>query len=229
MTDTNRSIARYFVQISVFILFFAASLFLSANHWDWTMGWVFIAIVAISQVSIALILMARNPALMGERAGSKGKRDLDRVLAGVMAFFGPIGMCIVAGLNFRFGWLPQLSPALQITGIVLAVLGSLLTAWAMASNKFFYGVLRIAQEKDHSVCASGPYQYVRHPGYLGAILFDLAAPLILNSVWALIPAVLTVYAIYIRTSLEDKALKNGLAGYKDFAQQVRYRLFPAVW
>ena len=69
----------------------------------------------------------------------------------------------------------------------------------MASNKFFYGVLRIAQEKGHTVCASGPYQYVRHPGYLGAILFDLATPLILNSAWAFVPAILTVCAIVVRT------------------------------
>ncbi|CAG0933391.1 protein-S-isoprenylcysteine O-methyltransferase [Thermoflexales bacterium] len=187
------------------------------------------AIVAASQLSIALILMMRNPGLMGERAESKGKRDLDRILAGVMALFGPLSMCIVAGLNVRFGWLPQISFALQIAGIVLAVLGSMLTAWAMASNKFFYGVLRIAQEKGHAVCASGPYQHVRHPGYLGAILFDLATPLILNSAWAFIPALLTVCAIVIRISREDKALQNGLGGYKNYAQQVRYRLLPAVW
>jgi protein-S-isoprenylcysteine O-methyltransferase Ste14 len=229
MSNTNRAFARYFLQISFFVLFFAASLFFSANRSDWAMGWVFIAIVAISQISIALILIMRNPELMGERAESKGKRDLDRVLAGIMALFGPISMCIVAGLNLRYGWLPQIPFTLQIIGIVFAVFGSILTAWAMASNKFFYGVLRIAQEKGHSVYASGPYQYVRHPGYLGAIFFDLATPLILNSVWAFIPAILTVCAIFVRTSLEDKALQDGLDGYKNYAQQVRNRLLPSVW
>jgi protein-S-isoprenylcysteine O-methyltransferase Ste14 len=229
MSNANRAISRYFLQISVFVLFFATSLFFSAGRTDWVMGWIFIAIVAASQVSIALILMMRNPDLMGERADSKGKRDLDRILAGVMALFGPISMCIVAGLSIRFGWFPQIPFTLQVTGIVLAGLGSALTAWAMASNKFFYGVLRVAQEKGHTVCATGPYQYVRHPGYLGAILFDVATPLILNSVWALIPAILTVYAIIARTSLEDKALQNGLGGYKNYAQEVRYRLLPGVW
>lgn len=229
MSSTNRAIPRYFLQISIFVLFFAASLFFSAGHTDWAMGWGFIAIVAASQISIALILMMRNPELMGERDVSKGKRDLDRILSGVMTLFGPISMCIVAGLNIRFGWFPQIPFALQITGIMLAVLGSMLTAWAMASNKFFYGVLRIAQEKGHIVCASGPYRYVRHPGYLGAILFDLATPWILNSAWAFIPAALTVCAVLARTALEDKALQNGLGGYKEYAQQVRHRLLPAVW
>lgn len=229
MSNANRAIIRYFLQIGIFVFFFAASLFFSAGHTDWTMGWVFIAIVAASQISIAIILMMRNPELMIERDIRKGKRDLDRILTGVMTLFGPISICIVAGLNNRYGWLPQISFTYQIIGVALAILGSILPAWAMASNKFFYGVLRIEQEKNHSVCSSGAYQYVRHPGYLGAIIFDLATPLILNSVWAFIPAILTICAIVIRTSLEDKALQNGLDGYKNYAQQVRYRLFPAVW
>ena len=228
MSNANRAIIRYFLQIGIFVFFFAASLFFSAGHTDWTMGWVFIAIVAASQISIAIILMMRNPELMIERDIRKGKRDLDRILTGVMTLFGPISICIVAGLNNRYG-LPQISFTYQIIGVALAILGSILPAWAMASNKFFYGVLRIEQEKNHSVCSSGAYQYVRHPGYLGAIIFDLATPLILNSVWAFIPAILTICAIVIRTSLEDKALQNGLDGYKNYAQQVRYRLFPAVW
>ena len=229
MSNANRAIIRYFLQIGIFVFFFAASLFFSAGHTDWTMGWVFIAIVAASQISIAIILMMRNPELMIERDIRKGKRDLDRILTGVMTLFGPISICIVAGLNNRYGWLPQISFTYQIIGVALAILGSILPAWAMASNKFFYGVLRIEQEKNHSVCSSGAYQYVRHPGYLGAIIFDLATPLILNSVWAFIPAILTICAIVIRTSLEDKALQNRLDGYKNYAQQVRYRLFPAVW
>lgn len=229
MSRANRAIPRYFLRVGILVLLFVASLFLSAGRANWTMGWVFIAILLASQLSIALILMTRNPELMEERSKIKGKRDLDRVLSGVMSLFGPIITCIVAGLNTRFGWPPQISLALQIAGIVLAVLGSIPTAWAMASNKFFYGFLRIAQDKDHAVCASGPYRYVRHPGYLGAILFDLATPLVLNSAWAFIPAALTVCAIFVRTALEDRALQDGLGGYKDYARQVRHRLLPAVW
>lgn len=229
MSNINRAVTKYFLQISIFIVIFIASLFISSGSFDWTMAWIFIAIIATSQISVALILMISNPELMGERAESKGERDLDRILAGIMALFGPVIMCIVAGLNMRFGWLPQIPLTIQIVGIGLALLGSLVTAWAMASNKFFYGVLRIAQDKGHTVCTSGAYRYVRHPGYLGAILFDLATPLILNSVWTLIPAFLTVYAIVVRTVLEDKALQKGLRGYKEYAKQVPYRLLPAVW
>ena len=229
MSNVNRAIPKYFVQISIFILFYAVTLFVSVGRLDWRMAWIFIVIVAASQIGVALILMVSNPELMGERAESKGKKDLDRMLAGVMALFGPASMCIVAGLNMRWGWLPQIPLVIQIAGVVIAVLGSLVTAWAMASNKFFYGVLCIAPEKGHMVCTSGAYRYVRHPGYLGVILFDLGTPLMLNSVWALIPAVLTVYAIIVRTAHEDRALQNGLDGYQYYARQVRYRLLPGVW
>ena len=229
MSNVNRAIPKYLVQIGILVLFYAATLFVSAGRFDWTMAWIFIAIVAASQISVALVLLVNNPELMGERAESKGPRDPDRVLAGVIALFGPTSMYIVAGLNRRFGWLPQMPFAIQTAGIALAALGSLVTVWAMASNRFFYGVLCIAQEKGHRVCTSGPYRHVRHPGYLGALLFDLATPLILNSVWALIPAALTVYAIVTRTALEDQALKKRLAGYQDYAHQVRYRLLPGVW
>jgi protein-S-isoprenylcysteine O-methyltransferase Ste14 len=229
MSNANRAIPRYLLQVSIFVLFFAGSLFVSSGHPDWVMGWVFIAIVVATHISIALVLIVSNPRLLEERAGIKGKRDLDRVLASIIALYGPASTCVVAGLNVRFGWLPQISLVVQFAGIVIALLGSSLTIWATASNKFFYGVLRIAQEKGHTVCANGPYRHIRHPGYLGMILGDLATPMILHSVWALIPAVLTVSAVFARTALEDSSLQNGLGGYKDYAQQVRYRLVPAVW
>jgi protein-S-isoprenylcysteine O-methyltransferase Ste14 len=229
MTNANRAVLKYLLQISIFVLFLAVSLFVSSGRPDWIMGWVFIAIVAATHICITLILMISNPELMGERAKVKGKRDMDRILASIMALYGPAGMCVVAGLNMRFGWLPPMPLTLQIAGIVIAILGSVLIVWAMASNRFFYGVMRIANEKGQTACTSGPYHYVRHPGYLGAILFDLATPLMLNSVWALIPAVLTIYAIVVRTSLEDRALQKGLGGYKDYTQWVRYRLLPVVW
>ena len=220
---------RYFLQITIFLLILAASLFISSGKLDWWMGWIYIAIVAAGNISVALILMIRNPGLMGERAETRGKRDLDRVLAGIMALFGPASICIVAGLNLRNAWLPHVSIPLQVVGIVISVPGSLLTVWAMASNKFFYGVLRIAPEKGHTVCTRGAYRYVRHPGYAGAILFDLVTPLILHSAWAFIPAALTVCAIVLRTLLEDRALLDRLPGYSDYAQRVRYRLLPGVW
>jgi protein-S-isoprenylcysteine O-methyltransferase Ste14 len=205
------------------------ALFVSAGRADWPMGWGFIAIVAATHLSIAVVLTIRNPGLMRERAQIKGTRDLDRVLASIMALYGPVGICIVAGLNVHFAWLPTIPLGVRVGGIIIALLGSALTTWAVASNRFFYGVLRIAPQEGQTPCTVGPYQYVRHPGYLGMILGDLAIPLILGSVWAFIPAVLAVCAIVIRTGSEDRALQNGLDGYVDYGRNVRHRLVPGLW
>jgi protein-S-isoprenylcysteine O-methyltransferase Ste14 len=97
------------------------------------------------------------------------------------------------------------------------------------SNKFFSATVRIQKERGHTVVTGGPYQYIRHPGYAGGVMSDLATPVMLGSLWALIPAVLTGCLLVVRTALEDKTLKNELIGYKEYARQVRYRLLPGVW
>jgi len=79
------------------------------------------------------------------------------------------------------------------------------------------------------VISSGPYRFVRHPGYVGGIVANAAGPLALGSVWALIPGTLTSVLVIIRTALEDRTLQEELPGYREYAQQVRYRLLPGVW
>jgi protein-S-isoprenylcysteine O-methyltransferase Ste14 len=104
-----------------------------------------------------------------------------------------------------------------------------LFTWAMASNPFFSGAVRIQMDRDHVVSTSGPYQYVRHPGYIGYTLAWIATALALGSLWSLIPAILIGITIIIRTALEDKTLLEKLDGYREYANQVRFRLLPGIW
>lgn len=229
MKPLKRSIIRYYMQICIYLAIFAASLFVPAGQPFWKMGWIYIAINAFSMFVNSLILLLGNPRLFQERVDSKGKRDLDRVLAGIMSFVGPISICIVAGFNVRYQWPPQIPFIGQITGIILVILGCMIAAWALAANKFFFGSFRIAKETGHSVCVDGAYRFVRHPAYLGAIIIALATPLILNSAWAFFPATINILAIIIRTKLEDGALQVDLEGYQAYAQRVRHRLIPFIW
>jgi protein-S-isoprenylcysteine O-methyltransferase Ste14 len=91
-----------------------------------------------------------------------------------------------------------------------------------------FGV-RIQDDRGHAVASSGPYRYVRHPGYSGSIAFELATPIMLGSLWALIPGGLTALLLLTRTALEDGTLLKELEGSKEYAEQVRYRLVPGVW
>ena len=97
-----------------------------------------------------------------------------------------IARCVVAGLDERFGWTTWISLQLQIAMLAVAVLGYALVVWATAANAFFSEIVRIQKERGHTVATGGPYQFVRHPGYVGTILFELAVPAMLGSWWALI-------------------------------------------
>ncbi|MFZ5918055.1 MAG: methyltransferase family protein [Chloroflexota bacterium] len=228
--ETQGLMVRWLVQTTILGLIHAASLFVAVRRLDWGWAWAYLAVFLGGQLVAGLILVPRNPELLAERTRLKAeKRDVDRVLAGIMALFGPLAILIVAGLDVRLHWPGHFSPALHVGALTGAALGSLLTVWAMASNRFFYGVLRIETERGHTVATTGPYRLVRHPGYVGAIVFDLVTPLALGSLWALVPAALTVCAIGARTAMEDRTLRQGLQGYAGYARQTRYRLLPGVW
>jgi protein-S-isoprenylcysteine O-methyltransferase Ste14 len=229
--EPTHPILRWLLQVGVFTLILAASLFISSGRLYWTMGWIYVGVFVASQGITALVVISDNPELAAERTQREAApiARWDRALAGIVSLFGPASMWIVAGLDVRFGWSSQVSLALQIAALAIVVSGSLLTIWAMASNKFFYAHVRVEKKRGHTVATGGPYQLVRHPGYLGAVLFDLATPPMLNSCWAFIPAMLTVCAIVVRTALEDKTLHAKLDGYGDYARRVRYRLLPGIW
>jgi protein-S-isoprenylcysteine O-methyltransferase Ste14 len=99
----------------------------------------------------------------------------------------------------------------------------------MSANRFYSRFVRIQRERGHTVVSSGPYRYVRHPGYVGQMTFSLASPLALGSLWALIPGGLFALRLVVRTALEDKTLRVELGGYREYVAHVRYRLLPGVW
>ncbi len=101
--------------------------------------------------------------------------------------------------------------------------------WATGSNAFFSLTVRIQKERGQAVVEGGPYRFVRHPSYVGGILFELAAPIMLGSWWALIPGGLDAVLFVIRTALEDKTLQAELDGYPAYTERTRYRLVPGVW
>ncbi len=138
-------------------------------------------------------MVRKYPDLIADRANFSDKdnpKSWDKMLAPLVAILGPIVMLFVAGLDMRFEWSPNLPLVLQVAGLVIAALGYSLGVWATAVNKFFSSVVRIQRKRGHSTITSGPYKYVRHPGYAGGILANFAMPLVLDSLWALVPALL---------------------------------------
>lgn len=222
---------RWLVQTLVFVIIFGLSLFFSSGQWDWIMAWAYLGLFVLSQIIIGILLVPNNPELFAERTQIKASPEAqwDRPLVGISTVFGPVTMLIVAGLDQRLEWTSMIPESIHYSALGIAALGSLLTIWAMVSNQFFYGRARVEIDRGHTVADTGPYQAVRHPGYAGAIIFNLAVPLFLDSLWALIPAAVIVCVLIIRTALEDRMLIDKLDGYQDYTYQVRHRLLPGIW
>ena len=150
-------------------------------------------------------------------------------MAALSAGVFPVASWIVAGLDLRFSWSSPKPLAVHLIGMGTVALGYALFMWAMVSNAYFSEVVRIQEDRGHQVATDGPYRFVRHPGYAGAILSFLGSPLLLGSWWAFIPTALGVGGYILRTALEDKTLQLELGGYREYTERVRYRLIPGVW
>jgi protein-S-isoprenylcysteine O-methyltransferase Ste14 len=173
----------------------------------------------------------RHPDILVERARSielQGAKSWDKVLAPALAF-GSLFILVVAGLDRVYGWTNPYPLIARIVALVVIVLGFILGSWALIENRYFSGVVRIQKDRDHHVVTTGPYRLVRHPGYAGALWTYLATPVLLDSNWAFIPALLLLGVLVLRTSLEDRTLQAELPGYAEYAQKTRFRLFPGLW
>jgi protein-S-isoprenylcysteine O-methyltransferase Ste14 len=219
---------RGYIRLILYILFVAATLFVSAGRLDWLIAWMFLGIYA-AIILIGLIFV--DPELIEERSHiGPGAKRWDIVLASLAVIFLFPATFLVAGLDAgRFNWSPTFPIWVQLLALLVFVLGSAIQSWAIITNKFYSTVVRIQTERGHYVITGGPYKYVRHPGYTGAIVVSISLPLLLGSLWALVPALIRDCVLVIRTVLEDNTLKKELNGYNEYTSRVCYRLLPGIW
>lgn len=200
-------------------------------RWNWWEAWVY-ALMSILGFAVSRALAARrNPDLIQERAHYLDHKDTaswDTKLSPLVGL-GGILLVLVAGLDERLNWSPAFSLGLKIASLVVLLASYAFSSYAFIENRFFSGTVRIQAERGQQVISSGPYRWVRHPGYAGAILNYLATPLLLDSAWALLPALAITLLMIVRTRLEDRFLNEKLSGYREYAARVRYRLFPGLW
>jgi protein-S-isoprenylcysteine O-methyltransferase Ste14 len=194
--------------------------------------WIYLVTAILYQVVVLLIIVPRYPAYMDldevRKASHANVKVWDKVVLWILAG-ATFLMYGLAALDLGHLHIGQLSVWFAIPGVALYLVSSVLNQWAMVHNPHFERAVRIQSERGHRVVRSGPYHYVRHPGYLGTLLFYVAFPLISGSVLAGCGGVLGIIGILVRTSLEDKTLRKELAGYTEYAREVRYRLVPYVW
>jgi protein-S-isoprenylcysteine O-methyltransferase Ste14 len=203
--------------------------FVPAGTWRWTPGWIFVAFLIAGYGVSALVLLKLNPAIYRARSRFQpGTRRWDLILLTLM-LPAMVAEIPLATLDVeRMGW-SHVPAVVVVLGYVLLAAGIALGTWAQAVNRFFEPGVRLQREREQTVVTSGPYAFVRHPGYLAALLTFAGIPLALASWWALLPAAWASAVLILRTRWEDALLHADLQGYADYAARTRYRLVPGIW
>lgn len=228
-TNYRNLIARFSLRESMGVVTMAAALLIAAGQIDWWPAWVVVILMGLWAGATGFVIVRNNPTLLAERLGPKeGAKSWDTIIMSVYGLL-QLAMLIVAGLDQRYDWSPEYAIAVQISGVALIAFGHSLTVWATAVNSYFSQIVRLQSERGHKVVQSGPYQYVRHPAYLGSILVSLGTALALASSWALLLGLVCSLLMVLRTGLEDRMLQAELAGYAGYAAEHRYRLLPGIW
>lgn len=212
------------------IIISAVVLFASAGHINIPKAWVYFSTAFVASTISAVIIVKFSPELANQRGKIQpGTKLWDKV---ILAIFFPVILIIlpaVIGLDVgRYHW-SSLGIEFALLGFILYIIAFVLIKWAMLTNKYFEVTARIQKERGHQVITAGPYGIVRHPGYVAMILSVISMPLIIGSVYGLIPAGLAVVALVIRTAFEDKMLNDELEGYPEYGIRVKYRLVPGIW
>jgi protein-S-isoprenylcysteine O-methyltransferase Ste14 len=211
-------------QSAGFPILVAIILFAAAGRIDLPFYWTYVAVVGALSIG-GLFLIGEDLARERMRPGGGPPPSSLR-----LALLFCLAHWLIAGLDRgRYHWSDSVPLALRLIAVVVFVLGFALTLWAMHVNPFFSSAVRIQRERGHRVIAAGPYRWVRHPGYAGAIPAIMASGLVLCS-W-LATALGAAGALWLvwRTAVEDRMLYAELAGYRDYARRVRWRLLPGVW
>ena len=220
------------VRFFVLIAFMLVVLFLSAGSLDWWEGWAYTVMTLVTIIGGRTLMIRKNPDMAVERAEAGHRENVkgwDKILMPITAIYGPLVSWIIVGLDFRFGWSPDLPDSIQIAALVVIFLGNQLGNWAMIVNRFFSSHVRIQTDRGHQVISEGPYRFVRHPGYAGGVIAWIAGPVFFSSYWAVIPSLVVIILMVLRTSKEDRTLMAELPGYRAYAQRVPYRLIPGIW
>jgi protein-S-isoprenylcysteine O-methyltransferase Ste14 len=229
--NRNALLGKALLEVLAEFAVFAALLFVSAGTLLWPAGWAFIVLFFGFALALVLWLAREDPELLAERMSSpiqRGQPLWDKVfVAAVLLLF--LTWLVVMPLDaVRFRW-SEVPGWLQLMGALGVVLSFYIMFLTFRENAYLAMVVKVQEERGQTVVTSGPYRYVRHPMYVSMFLFFPAAALLLGSWWGLLLCAVLLGLLVWRIPLEEQMLENGLAGYDEYKQNVRYRLIPHVW
>lgn len=200
-------------------------LFVPAGTLAYWPAWLFIGILFIPMLIVGIWTIFSGPELLRKRLSAKEEQNEQKWVVALSGLLF-IAMFVVAGLNFRFGWLLMPNWTTYVAaGIFL--LGYILYAEVMHENVWLSRTVEV--QENQQVIDTGLYGIVRHPMYSATLILFLSMPLVLNSIWSFVLMLLYIPIIVKRIRNEEVVLERDLAGYKEYKQYVRYRLIPYIW
>ena len=203
-------------------------LFLPAGTFNYWQAWTFIIVFMITISVFGVYFSIKDPALMERRkqAAPGTQQSMLQNIIATVAFSMLIAVFVVCGLDRRFGW-SAMPPVLSWLGDAIEVFSFYMFYLVFKENSF--GGSSILVEESQKVSSTGPYAIVRHPMYVGTIVMVIGIALGLGSWWTLLLLVIQMPVLVIRILDEEKVLEKNLAGYKEYEQEVHYRLIPYLW
>lgn len=213
----------------IHFLMMVVLVFCSAGTLRYWQGWAFVSYYVVISV-LALKKLKANKSLLMERIKpGPGVKWWDKIIFYIYVPLTMISIVFSSMDGGRFHFSPAIPIGIYIIVYAIMVCSYSFIMWAMFTNNFFSSRVRIQSDRGQYVVQEGPYKFVRHPGYFGVLFWQPSTSISLGSVWGLIPAVLAVVTIIVRTYLEDRMLQKELPGYSEYAKKVRYRLIPGIW
>ena len=207
------------------VLLVGLLIFLPAGTLRFPNGWLLMALLFIPMLCAGVVMMLRDPALLEKRLKAKESEGEQKEViwqSGVLF----IAAFVLAGLNFRFGWL-SLPKWIVWTACALFLLAYLMWAEVLRENAFLSRTVEL--QEGQTVVDTGLYGVVRHPMYAASVLLFLSMPFILNSVFSFLAMLFYIPIIVKRIRNEEQVLEEGLPGYSEYKKKVRGRLIPFIW
>jgi protein-S-isoprenylcysteine O-methyltransferase Ste14 len=222
-------VVRYFARELLGVIIVGAALFWPARTFNWWEAWACLAVTLAWTIGTAVVIFINNPDLIAERLGPRpGAKGWDTLIMSLLGI-AQLARYILAGFDFSHGWTQRFPLGIILLALVVFAAGYALFVWAISVNAYFSQIVRLQPERNQAVVSGGPYRFIRHPGYLGAILVEVGVPILLNSWAAASISLFTVPLLIYRTFLEDQALQKELPGYTAYSQQTQFRLIPRIW
>ena len=200
-------------------------LFLPAGTFRWPQAWLLIGILFVPMFAAGLFMMWKNPDLLRKRLDAREEQDEQKTvirLSGLMF----LAAFVIAGLNFRFGWIP-LPITVSYAAAVVFLLAYALYAEVLRENVYLSRTVEV--QTGQKVIDTGLYGIVRHPMYMSTLVLFLSMPLVLGSVISFAVMLFYIPIIAKRIRNEEKVLEEGLPGYREYKARVRYKVIPYIW